>query len=327
MMIRREFITLLSGAAAVWALAARAQQPTLPVIGYLNGALPEGYAAEVAAFRQGLSETGYIEGRNVKIEYRWAEVQYDRLPGMAADLVRRPVAVIATFGTPAALAAKAATAVTPIVFETAGDPIQLGLVASLNRPGRNITGVTQLTSELVSKRLGLLHDLIPTSTIVALLLNPDDPKAETQLREAKEAARALGLQIHVLNARTEGEIDTAFLELAQVKAGGLLVGSSELFSSRPGKLTGLAARQQVPAIYQYRKYTAAGGLISYGTSLTDSYRQVGIYTGRVLKGEKIADLPVVRPTKFELIINLKTANALGLTIPPGVIAIADEVIE
>jgi ABC-type uncharacterized transport system substrate-binding protein len=235
--------------------------------------------------------------------------------------------VIAATTTPAALAAKAATATIPIVFETAGDPIRLGLVASLNRPGRNVTGVTQLSSELVSKRLGLLHDLIPTATTIGLLVNPTDPRAETQTRDMQEAAHALGLQIHVLNASTEGEIDTAFANLAQLRAGALFVGTGELFTRRPKQLAALAARQRVPAIYQYREFAAAGGLISYGTSLTDAYRLTGIYTGRVLKGEKPADMPVLQPTKFELVLNLKTAKALGLEIPPGVLAIADEVIE
>jgi putative tryptophan/tyrosine transport system substrate-binding protein len=324
---RREFITLLSGTAVAWPLAAHAQQTAMPMIGFMNGGSLEAQARLSAAFRQGLSETGYIEDHNVKIEYRWAESQYDRLPGMAADLVRRQVTVIAGTGTPAALAAKAATTVIPIVFETAGDPIKLGLVASLNRPGRNITGVTQLSSELVSKRLGLLHDMIPTATIIGLLVLPTDPRAETQTRDMQEAAHALGLQIHVLNASTEAEIDTAFAILAQLRASALLVGTGEFFTRRAEQLVALAARQRVPTIYQYREFAAAGGLITYGTSLTDSYRQAGVYTGRILKGEKPADLPVLRPTKFELVINLKTANALGLTIPPGVLAIADEVIE
>jgi putative tryptophan/tyrosine transport system substrate-binding protein len=325
-MRRREFITLLGGAAA-WPLSVRAQQPAMPVIGFMNNGTPKGNEYLRAAFRKGLSETGYIEGQNVTIEYHWAEDHDERLPGFAADLVRRQVSLIAATSTQAALAAKATTATVPIVFETGGDPIELGLVASLNRPGGNITGVTQLSSELVAKRLGLLHDLIPTATIIGFLLNPTDPRAESQTKDMQEAAHALGLQIHVLNASTEGEIDKAFATLPQLRAGALLVGAGNFFIRRHEQLAALAARQGVPAIYQHRENAAAGGLISYGTSIIDSYRQAGVYAGRVLKGEKPADLPVMRPTKFELVINLKTAKTLGVAIPSGVLAIADEVIE
>jgi putative ABC transport system substrate-binding protein len=326
-MQRREFISLLGGAAAMWPLAARAQQSAMPVIGFLNSGSPGPYRHLVAGFQQGLKETGYVEGQNVMIEYRWAEGQHNRLPGMAADLVRRQVNVIAAMTTPAALAAEAAATTIPVVFDTAGDPVRLGLVVSLNRPGRNVTGITQLGSELVAKRLGLMRDLIPTATIIGLLVNPTDPRTKTQIKDVQEAARALGLQIHVLNATTEGEINTAFAKLAELRAGALIVGTGELFNSRPEKLVSLAALQALPAIYQAREFAAAGGLMSYGASRTDAYRQAGIYTGRVLKGEKPADLPVVQSIKFELVINLKTAKALGLNIPSGVSSIADEVIE
>jgi len=326
-MRRREFIALI-GAATVWPLAAApAQQQTTPVIGFLNAAPAERWALYSTGFLQGLSETGYIEGQNVTIEFRWAEGHYDRLPGMATDLVRKKVTVIAATGTPAALAAKAATEVIPIVFETAGDPITLGLVASLNRPGGNVTGVTQLNSELVPKRLGLLHDLIPTAKVIGLLVNPKDVRTETQSRDMQEAAHVLGLQIHVLKASTDREVDAAFADLVKSRAGALIVGTGEFFNTRREQLAALAARHRVPVIYQYRLFVPAGGLMSYGASLTDAYRLAGNYTGRILKGDKPTDLPVARPTKFELIINLKTANALGLTIPPGVLAIADEVIE
>jgi len=326
-MRRREFIALI-GAATVWPLAAApAQQQTTPVIGFLNAAPAERWALYSTGFLQGLSETGYIEGQNVTIEFRWAEGHYDRLPGMTTDLVRKKVTVIAATGTPAALAAKAATEVIPIVFETAGDPITLGLVASLNRPGGNVTGVTQLNSELVPKRLGLLHDLIPTAKVIGLLVNPKDVRTETQSRDMQEAAHVLGLQIHVLKASTDREVDAAFADLVKSRAGALIVGTGEFFNTRREQLAALAARHRVPVIYQYRLFVPAGGLMSYGASLTDAYRLAGNYTGRILKGDKPTDLPVARPTKFELIINLKTANALGLTIPPGVLAIADEVIE
>ena len=325
-MQRRKFIALLSSAAA-WPLVARAQQPAMPVIGFLRVGTPKGSKVQWDAFRQGVREAGYIEGQTVTIEYRWAEGHDDRLPVLAADLVRRRINVIVAAGTPAALAAKGVTTTIPIVFETAGDPVKLGLVASLNRPGGNITGVTQLSSELVSKRLGLLHDLVPAATLIGLLVNPTDPRTETQMKDMQEAGHALGLQVHVLNASTESEITLAFATLSQLRIGALLVGTSDLFVERREQFVALAARQGLPVIYQYREYAAAGGLISYGASLTDSYRQVGIYTGRILKGEKPADLPVMRPTKFELVINLISAKALGLTIPSGVLAIADDVIE
>jgi putative ABC transport system substrate-binding protein len=323
-MRRRKFITLMGGAAVAWPLAARSQ-PAVPVVGFMNLSTVRPFME--TALRQGLSETGYIEGQNVTTEFHWADGHNDQLSELAADLVRRRVSVIAATGTPAALAAGSATATIPIVFETAGDPVKLGLVASLNKPGRNITGVTQLSSELVSKRLGLLHDLIPAARIIGFLVNPADPRTETQTTEMQEAAQALGLQIHVLNASTDAEIDTAFERLPEPRPGALVVGTGDLFSRQAQRLARLIAQQGLPAIYQYREYAAAGGLISYGASLTDAYRLVGVYTGRILKGEKPADLPVTRATKFELVINLSTAKALGLDIPPGVLAITDEVIE
>jgi putative ABC transport system substrate-binding protein len=326
-MRRRDFISLLSGAVIVWPRAGRAQRPTMPVIGFLHGGSPGPYQHLVAAFQQGLNETGYVEGQNVAVEYRWAEDHYDRLPGMAADLVRRKVSVIAAITTPAALAAEATATTIPIIFNTAGDPVRLGLVASLNRPGRNVTGVAWLGSELVAKRLGLLRDLIPKATLIGLLVNPNDPRTKTQTKDMQEAAHGLGLQIHILNATSETEISSAFAKLAELRAGALIVGTGELFNSRPEQLASLAARQAVPAIYQAREFVAAGGLMSYGASRTDAYRQAGVYTGRVLKGDKPADLPVLQSTKFEFVINLKTAKALGLTVPPSLISIVDEVIE
>jgi putative tryptophan/tyrosine transport system substrate-binding protein len=326
-MRRRKFLGALGGAAAAWPLATRAQQPAMPVVGFMNAGTPEATMGLVAAFRHGLSELGYIEGQNVTIEYRWAGGHYDRLSALAANLVRRPVAVIAATSTPAALAATAATRTIPIVFETAGDPVKLGLVASLNRPDRNITGVTQLSSELVSKRLGLLKEMIPTVKVIGLLVNPTDPRAESQASDMQQAAQALGLQIHIVNASTEGEINTAFATLAQLGADALFVGTGELFRRRPEQFAALAARQKLPAIYQYRQFVAAGGLISYGASITDAYRLAGTYTGRILKGAKPAELPVLEPTKFEMVINLKTARALGLDVPAKVLALADDIIE
>jgi putative tryptophan/tyrosine transport system substrate-binding protein len=319
---RREFITLLGGAAA-WPLAVRAQQAgKLPTIGFLNGASPQAYGRNVAGFLQGLKETGYIEGQNVTIEYRWAEGQYDRLPGLAADLVRRQVAVIAA-NTPAAPAAKAATTRIPIVFLSGDDPVEHGLVTSLNRPGGNVTGVSTFASALAGKQLGVFRELVPTATSIAVLVNPTNPNSEAYVRGAQEAARTLGQQIHIVNASTETEIDQAF----QGRADPLVVAPDAFLINRIDQLVALAARHALPTMYAFREFPEAGGLIGYGTNLPDLYRQVGVYTGKVLQGAKPADLPVLQPTKFELVINLKAARALGLTIPPGVLAIADEVIE
>jgi putative ABC transport system substrate-binding protein len=324
---RREFITLLSGAAA-WPLAARAQQPAMPIVGFLNSSSPDGYARQVAAFRQGLNEAGYIEGGNVTIEYRWAEGHYDRLPELAADLVRRKVAVIAATTTTAALAAKAATATIPVVFEMASDPIKLGLVASLNRPGGNLTGVTNLGIAVASKRPELLREIIPTATTFALLINPSNPAiAEPTTRDVRAAARTLGVQLHVVSATTDNEIDDAFASLAKLGSVGVVIGSDPFFSSRIERLASLTLRYALPAVSQRREFAVAGGLMSYGSDTRDAYRLAGIYTGRVLKGEKPADLPVQQATKVELYINLKTAKTLGITIPLPLSGRADELIE
>jgi putative ABC transport system substrate-binding protein len=325
---RREFFTLLGGAAATWPLAARAQQRAIPVIGFLGAGSPHLWADRLRAFRQGLSETGYVEGNNVAIEFRWAEGEYDRLPTLAADLVRRQVTVMATPDTPATLAAKAATMTIPIVFFTAADPVAVGFVANLARPGGNLTGVTVLGIELGSKRLELLHELVPTATTLALLVNPTDPALSDPITTGLQtAARALGIKLHVLRASTERDFDTAFATLIELRAGGLVIAPDVLFSSWSEPLAALALHHKVPTIFQYRAFTAAGGLMSYGSSNTDSYRLAGIYTGRILKGEKPGELPVQQSTKVELFLNLKTARALGLTFPITLLGRADEVIE
>jgi ABC-type uncharacterized transport system substrate-binding protein len=327
-MRRREFIALLGGTAAAWPLAARAQQPAMPVIGFLSVASSGAYSHLRAAFLEGLHEAGYIDGQNVTIEYRWADGRYDLLPSLATNLVRRPVTVIAaTGGSAVARAAMAATATIPIVFSSGADPVKVGLVASLNRPGGNATGVHLLIGALDPKKLGLLRELAPEATIIGVLLNPNVEDFRFRLADVQEAARTIGLQIHVLRASTETEIDSAFVALRGIRAGALVVGSNAFFNSRRDQIVALAARYAIPAIYDGREYAAVGGLMSYGTSLSQGYRQVGAYAARILKGTKPADLPVFQLTKFEFVINLRTAKRLGVKISDNLLSLADEVIE
>ena len=326
-MKRRQFITLIGGVAATWPLAARAQQAALPVIGYLNNGSPESDAPRLTGLRRGLSETGYVEGRNFVIEYRWARNQVDRLPALAADLVHLRVAVIVSAGRVATLAAKAATTSIPIVTGFANDPVQFGLVATLNRPGGNLTGFNAFAGELGAKALALLHELMPSIATIGFLENPNNPVSELRTRDVLAAAAAIGLNVQILKAGTDREIDAAFVSLVQARTGALLVGGDFFFNNRIEQIIGLAARHAIPTMFTFREFVLAGGLISYGISLIENYRQVGLYTGRILKGEKPADLPVQQATKLELIINLKTAKALGLQIPDRLLALADEVIE
>jgi putative ABC transport system substrate-binding protein len=325
-MQRREFITLISSAAAGWPLAARAQLSNMPVVGFLNGGSPDGYTPYVTGFLHGLNETGYVEGKNVTVDYRWARGQYARLQEMAADLVRRKAAVIAT-NTPAAPVAKATTTEIPIVFVSTGDPVMVGLVASFNRPGGNVTGVGLLGQELESKRLGLLHQLVPGTTPITVLVNPDNPAADLQLRELQQTAGVIKRQIDIVRAKTALDIEAAFAITAQQGASALLVVQDPFYNSQREQLVALATRHRLPVMYPLREFAEIGGLFSYGHDLVDGYRQMGVYAGRVLKGEKPADLPVVQPTKFEFVINLKTAKTLGLTIPLSLLTTADELIE
>jgi putative ABC transport system substrate-binding protein len=325
-MRRREFITLL-GSAAAWPVVARAQQPSMPVIGFLNSASPAPFAARVQAFHQGLGEIGFIEGQNVAIEYRWAQGNYEQVPALMSDLINRRVAVVAAFGPPVVKVAKAATNTIPIVFVTGDDPVQAGLITSLNRPGGNLTGVVTLNAELAPKRLEVLRELMPTITGVGLLINPTRPNAEILAKDMQAAARTLGLEPHVLHASSESDLEAVFANLTKQRIGGVVIATDVFFNSRYAQLGELSARYAVPTIFQFREFTASGGLVSYSASNTDTYRQVGIYIGRILKGEKPSDLPVVQPAKFDLIINLKTAKALGLNVPGALLARATEVIE
>jgi putative ABC transport system substrate-binding protein len=328
-MRRRDFIGLLGGSAVAWPLAARAQQPALPVVALINGASPETAALFAPSFRKGLGESGFVEAQNVTVEYHWLDSKYDRLPALMADLVRRQVAVIATpANTPGSLAAKAATATIPIVFGVADDPVQLGLVTNLARPGGNATGINFFFVELVAKRLRLLHDLLPKAARIAVFVNPGNASnAEGTLRAMQQAAPTVGLQFQILKAATMGEIDAAFSSLARERPDALFVAPDAFFTGHAAQFAALAAREKIPATYPNRDFTAAGGLMSYGTDVADIWHQVGVYTGKILKGAKPADLPVVQSTKFEFVINLQTARALGIEVPPGVLSIADEVIE
>jgi len=326
-MRRRDFVTLLGGSAIAWPLAVQAQQRAMPVVGFVNAVSPSGSYPPLPAFLKGLAETGFVEGRNVAIEYRWAEGHYERLPALIADLVQHKVRVIAATGTSAAVAAKTATATIPIVFEMGSDPVELGLVASLSQPGGNVTGVANFTIELASKQLGLLHELVPRTTTIAALFNPNFAGTEKLLRDAEAAARVLGLQLIVLKASTEEEIEKVFATMALQGAGALLVGIDSFFVARRDQIIALAARNKLPAIYGWRDFVVSGGLMSYGTDFADAYHQAGIYTGRILRGEKPADIPVQRSTKFEFVINSKTAKALGIDVPNSMQLLATEVIE
>ena len=327
-MKRREFITLIGGAAVAWPVAARAQQSALPVVGVLGSTSQAEWVSFLAAFNRGLKELGYVEGQNVKIEYRWADNRYDRLDALAADLVERQVAVIAALGgTPSVLAAKRATSTVPIVFLVGRDPVELGLVASFNRPGGNVTGVNMLNVALAEKRLELVRELVPKAAVIAILFNRDNPNGQSYVSELEPIARAAGQRTLVLNASNDHDLEAAFAMLVQNRADAVVVAPDPFLDSRPDRVVALAARHAVPAIYQWREFVAAGGLISYGTSLADAHRQQGVYVGSILKGTRPPDLPVIQPTKFELVINLKTATALGLEVPPTLLAIADEVIE
>jgi len=326
-MKRRDFISLLGGAAFAWPVAGRAQQPGMPVIGFLSAVSPGPFAQRVAAFQRGLNEAGYVEGRNVAIESRWAEEKYDRLPALAADLVGRRVALIVTYTDAAALAAKAATKTIPIVFINGGDPVRAGIVSSLNRPGENVTGASFFGVDLAPKQLALLHEIVPHASVIAHLVDQNVPDAVTQLPAMQEAARVLGLRLVVLRVRTANDIDAAFATIVRERAGALVVGTGALLTNRRKEIIGLAARHTLPAIYPFREFTADGGLISYGNNVSDTFREGGVYAGRILKGARPADLPVILPTKFEFVLNLKTAKAMGIKVPLAVAGRADEVIE